>query len=820
MKTKTKRRIAKLLSFLMMFSLIMGVFQAEVNANGAGTTFTFNITDITGKANLVQYRFEGADTWTSAPASGSGIDINDQSVIYVKVTKADGVNAQVTSESWTDCMGTTGTDGQRFTLAQDTSYVMNINFTENTDGAPQEPAQQVVIKFIGDSTSGTTRYKINEGEWKSIQADEKISGLVDGDRVYVQAVPNSGKKFDEAGTKSIVKGEEGTIDCDALKSDTGWNFTYVDGWNYEVTIQYTNDDTNNPPSTNAISLRLEGSALDQAEVYYSIDNTNWTQITSNTTLADTVERAWVKVMYDNSKVMVQTGTITTNNSLDNDVAYELKEKQEYDIQIDKLKSTVVWAYDDKFGADGKVEHGTVEIISAVKTGETGTWSGIEPAELPGENNNNQNDQGGYVAIIPGSTVTVKIKPDYGYQFLEGSLNGETITAGTEVSTFTFIMPSTNLHLSALFTKTDDVINAESTQVSNGSIANGEKVVDSGNLKLEIKDLTAEQIAAVDTTMKEKAGADEIQLYLDMDLYNFVNKGTAADAWNDKLTDLDGNLTVTLNLSDELKGKDGTFYVIREHDEVDGTKSYTKIAATYDKATGTISFATNKFSTYALVLGKDVNTTNPASNALKANLAEDAKLADKVLTPAEQASGGTVSLTVQDITKTVSTADKTLVEGKLGGAALGMYLDVDLNKVVSGLATPVTETISPVTIRLTLPTSLINTDTTKVRTYQMIRVHDFGAGPVAETLPCRFDAATGTISFDTKYFSTYALVYSDATVPVSPSDSPSEDTTTDAAVKDVVPNTGDTGSTVLWYVVAVISGLSAVYFGTEKKKYTK
>lgn len=211
----------------------------------------------------------------------------------------------------------------------------------------------------------------------------------------------------------------------------------------------------------------------------------------------------------------------------------------------------------------------------------------------------------------------------------------------------------------------------------------------------------------------------------------------------------------------------------------------------------------------------INKTDPASNALKANLAEDAKLADKVLTPAEQALGGTVSLTVQDITNTVSSADKTLVEGKLGGATLGMYLDVDLTKVVSGLAKPVTETISPVTIRLTLPTSLINTDTTKVRTYKMIRVHDFGAGPVAETLPCTFDAAAGTISFETKYFSTYALGYSDVAVPASPSGNPSEDTTTNTAVNVVAPKTGDAGSTVLWYVIAVLIGLGAVYFGKKK-----
>lgn len=715
MKTKTKRRIAKLLSFLMMFSLIMGVFQAEVNADQeiipGNLTFTFD--DTSSTYGEVQWK-DSENEWHTQEKDGT-VDATAVKVVYANGgTLASQTELRVGGEATlsTNKTALESTDG--LTLDSNTSYAFeHIQFVAgmNGDGGQNPPALTNPKTITVNITAGT-EYLDTFGTNLKVDDTEVADGSVTVEQAethVISVLPQFGYSISAKINGNIVSG------------------TLNDGW-YSYTVNEA--DTYNIELTNA------------------------------------------------------------GNSV----------------------CTVAWAYGDTYGEDGKVTNGSVKIISAVLPDGR---NGIGEINIQDENE-------GHVVIEPGSLVTVEIKPDYGYQFLEGSLNGETITAGTEVSTFTFIMPSTNLHLSALFTKTDDVINAESTQVSNGSIANGEKVVDSGNLKLEIKDLTAEQIAAVDTPMKEKAGADEIQLYLDMDLYNFVNKGTAADAWNDKMTDLDGNLTVTLNLSDELKGKDGTFYVIREHDEADGTKSYTKIAATYDKATGTISFATNKFSTYALVLGKgkDVNTTDPASNALKANLAEDAKLADKVLTPQEQASGGTVSLTVQDITKTVSAADKTLVESKLGGAALGMYLDFGLTKVVSGRATPITETISPVTIRLTLPTSLINTDTTKVRTYQMIRVHDFGAGPVAETLPCTFDAATGTMSFETKYYSTYALIYSDATVPVSPSDSPSEDTTTDAAVKDAVPNTGDTGSTVLWYVVAVISGLGAVYFGTEKKKYTK
>lgn len=279
------------------------------------------------------------------------------------------------------------------------------------------------------------------------------------------------------------------------------------------------------------------------------------------------------------------------------------ESKSYTIFILEAKRhiyTVVWFYDEATVEDAKVLNGTVKIISAKLPDSTSGFVG----------ENSHDETGGHYSIIPGSTVTVELKPDYGYQFVAGSLNGQPVTAGTEVSTFTFTMPEANLHLSALFTKTEDIINADSTQVTSGSLANGANVVDSSNLKLNIGDLTETEINSIKDEMEETAGDDEIQLYLDMDLYNVVNKGTSKAAWENKLTNLDGDLSVTLTLSEELKGKDGTFYVIREHEEENGSKSYTKIQASYDQEAGTITFATNKFSTYALVLEPPVHDPIP------------------------------------------------------------------------------------------------------------------------------------------------------------------------------------------------------------------
>ena len=110
-------------------------------------------------------------------------------------------------------------------------------------------------------------------------------------------------------------------------------------------------------------------------------------------------------------------------------------------------------------------------------------------------------------------------------------------------------------------------------------------------------------------MQAQAGNGEIQSYLSMDLFQVVNKGNSNDAWETQLTDLNAKLNVTLQVKDEMKNQQGTYYVIREHDG-----AYEKLPATYDAASGTITFATDKFSAYALVFeaGTSSGTTTPGS----------------------------------------------------------------------------------------------------------------------------------------------------------------------------------------------------------------
>lgn len=276
--------------------------------------------------------------------------------------------------------------------------------------------------------------------------------------------------------------------------------------------------------------------------------------------------------------------------------YTVAEEDSYDIVVKKAGSsvyTVVWTYDSSLGEDAKVSNGTVKILSAITADNQNGIGAI----------NDQTDQKGLVEIKPGSTVTVEIKPDYGYQFVAGALNGQTVTAGETVSQFTFTMPKTNLHLSALFTPKADKVSVNSSKITAGKIANGQNAIDSGNLQLAISDASESAVADAEE-MKEKAGDAKIQLYLTMGLSQVVNKGNESTVWENPLTDLKGSVSVTLSLPENLKNESGTFYVIREHKNSDGTTTYDRIQASHNKSDGTITFPTNKFSTYALAYDAD------------------------------------------------------------------------------------------------------------------------------------------------------------------------------------------------------------------------
>ena len=126
---------------------------------------------------------------------------------------------------------------------------------------------------------------------------------------------------------------------------------------------------------------------------------------------------------------------------------------------------------------------------------------------------------------------------------------------------------------------------------------------------------------------------------------------------------------------------------------------------------------------------------------------------------ENGSTVSVSMEVKDVTATVSESDKKLVEDKvkevLNNGVVGAYLDLTLLKKVGSLKeVSVTETAAGVVVKLDIPESLKNTDSSVERKYTVVRIHD-GVAEALET-----SCENGVITFTTDKFSTYAICYED------------------------------------------------------------
>ncbi len=232
-----------------------------------------------------------------------------------------------------------------------------------------------------------------------------------------------------------------------------------------------------------------------------------------------------------------------------------------------------------------------------------------------------------------------------------------------------------------------------------------------------------------------------------------------------------------------------------------------------------------------------NITEPSDNACSADLSGlteaviSALLTDEEIQRLENGEVVKVWLEASDISETVTQTDKEAIDSQKGSATIGMYLDIDLLKQI-GTDSPsnITESNGTVTITLKVPASLINSNSSVTRTYQMIRVHDGSA----TVLPCTYDAANQTISFATDKFSTYGLAYVDqqnstgggstgggSTGDGSTSGGSTGGNTGDGSsatgsenVKDTVPKTGDESNVFMWFVLAFVSGIGALYFGKK------
>ena len=590
----------------------------------------------------------------------------------------------------------------------------------------------------------------------------------------------------------------------------------------------------NPGQPTGVSLQFEGNAWSSyqdmklyagLELYVNPDNTGFV------TLTDLLNQK--KAAFDESGMVCLLDESVTSVS----VYAQLEKKDEYEIQfygaqtagtsedtaitvngtqhiqIDRKCLTVTWAYDDTYGEDGRIEHGTAEIIK-INGQDVPQMTFSDFANNPGDKS------GGHLAVKRDDVVTIKLIPDYGYQLSGASINGVTLAPQTEVSTFTFKMPDTNVHFKGIFTQTQDEINTSGTKVSSASVENGANAAPSGNLRLTVEDSDANTTNAL-AQVENAVSAEAVNLTLDQ----IVSKGNGTN-WETPVTQFGQPVKMNLKVADY--DTTAGYAVVREHD---GNLTNLPTSVSED---GTLSFETNQFSTYFIVkTAKKADNgnakTEKSSNTSSTTASSAAGSTDNAITAQSVSGEGVPAINIasaadqllnlaklsEDENKAVKAGNKTqfvlsasgttptkeeiaLIQSVLGNNVIGQYLNLNLTLKISGREDrQITDLSAPMYIAITIPQNLVNHDSSIERTYRIVRIHD----GVATLIDGNYDAATNQFTFATDGFSTYALVYEDVNTTLTGRS----------------PKTGDSSMWMVWTLI-LCAGCGALF--AAGKRYRK
>lgn len=683
---------------------------------------------------------------------------------------------------------------------------------------------------------GTIQYSTNyrdnstSAEWKEISEltasdnQGKSKYTIQGENVYIKITYAQGSTY-KAEIPNGVEVKDGVpIEI------TGGHIEFTD------TSAGGGSQGGNPPQPTGVSLQFEGNAWSSyqnmklyagLELYVNPDNTGFV------TLTDLLNQN--KATFDESGMVCLLDESVTSVS----IYAQLEKKDEYKIQfhgatqavgtsedtaitvngtqhiqIDRKCLTVTWAYDDTYGEDGRIEHGTAEIIKI---------NGQDVSQMTFSNfaNNPGDKSGGHLAVKRDDVVTIKLIPDYGYQLSGASINGVELEAlDNQVSTFTFTMPDTNVHFKGIFTQTSDEINTSATKVSSASFENGANAAPSGNLRLTVADSNEDTTNAL-AQVANAVSAEAVNLTLDQ----IVSKGNG-NSWETPVTQFGQPVKMNLKVADYDTA--AGYEVVREHDG-----NLTKLTTSVSED-GTLTFETNQFSTYFIVkTAKKADNgnakTEKSSNTSSTTASSAAGSTDNAITAQSVSGEGVPAINIasatdqllnlaklsEDENKAVKAGNKTqfvlsasgmtptkeeiaLIQSVLGNNVIGQYLNLNLTLKISGRADrQITDLSAPMYIAITIPQNLVKHDSSIERTYRIVRIH----GGVATLIDGTYDAATNQFTFATDGFSTYALVYEDVNTTLTGRS----------------PKTGDNSMWMVWTLI-LCAGCSILF--AAGKRYRK
>ncbi|MCR4753123.1 MAG: hypothetical protein K5837_01740 [Candidatus Saccharibacteria bacterium] len=226
---------------------------------------------------------------------------------------------------------------------------------------------------------------------------------------------------------------------------------------------------------------------------------------------------------------------------------------------------------------------------------------------------------GSLVVPEGSTVTVRLKTEYGYQVTSFGINNNEISVDEgKTAEYTFGIFRGNFHLGAVVEQTDDEVNASSTKVRSGAISLGGVEIDEGTAMLTVgdADLTDEE----KEKFQNEAGDYNVSTYLSIDLDQIFYDGHGGYWKGTEMKELEQEAEISLVLEEGINGNQ----VIIVHKKHDGT--YELIPTRYDAATRTLTFKTSSFSDYAIA---SKTAAQPAAVSKQQN-ADPVKTLDNIM----------------------------------------------------------------------------------------------------------------------------------------------------------------------------------------------
>lgn len=171
------------------------------------------------------------------------------------------------------------------------------------------------------------------------------------------------------------------------------------------------------------------------------------------------------------------------------------------------------------------------------------------------------------------------------------------------------------------------------------------------------------------------------------------------------------------------------------------------------------------------VSEDIQPGTPSTKLVYTD--KDAFLASVGLSD-EEKSSTSIEVVFKAASKSMTQTESELTASKLPeGYETGCALDLSMYLNLNGeKKRDITQTAGPISISVTIPQNLINSDASVTRNYKIVRIH----GGDAQVLDGTYNAQDHTFTFSTDRFSTYVIIYRDDTTAAP------------------TPGTGDTGTT--------------------------